>query len=137
MLAFEGKLTKDGSYWIVEIFGLELMTQGKSKEQAYKMAKSVVLDASGNSKLKVEIIKTGTVSFLLASQDTETLIPLLLKKQRQRAGLTVLQASKLLGSDSPNAYGVYEQGKARPTLEKLNQLLSAVNPDHQIVLKCA
>ncbi len=137
MLVFDGKLTKDGAFWLVEIPGLNLMTQGRTKAEAFRMAKSIVIDASGNSKLKIDLVNTGPDTFFVASKDMETLIPLLLKKQRQKAGLTVLQASNRLGSNSPNAYGVYEQGRAKPTLEKLNRLLSAVNPDHQIKLKCA
>ena len=137
MLAFDGQLIKDGEFWIVEIPTLNLMTQGRTKEEAYKMAKSVVLDASGSSKLKIDMTKTGTHTFSIFSEDFEILIPLLLKKQRQKAGLTVLQASNRMGSNSPNAYGVYEQGRAKPTLEKLNELLSAVNQGHQIKLKCA
>jgi len=137
MLVFEGKITKDGDQWLVEIPALNLMTQGRTKDEAFKMARAVIIDASGNPKLKIEVVKSRPDAFLAASENMETLIPLLLKKQRQKAGLTVLQASKRLGSNSPNAYGVYEQGRARPTLEKLNELLSAVNPEHGIKLKCA
>jgi hypothetical protein len=137
VLSFEGHITKDGEFWLVEIPGLNLMTQGRIKSEAYKMAKSIVIDASGNLKLKIKLIKTGLNTFSLFSEDLDTLIPLLLKKQRQKAGLTVLQASKQLGSNSPNAYGVYEQGKAKPTLKKLDELLSAVNPEHAVKLSCA
>ena len=137
MLVFDGTIYKDGKFWLAEIPGLDLMTQGHSKKEAYEMAKSVVIDASGNSELKVDLIKTDAYTFLICSNDMDTLIPLLLKKQRMKAGLTVLEASRRLGSNSPNAYGVYEQGRAKPTLEKLSSLLAAVNPEHNIVLKCA
>jgi hypothetical protein len=137
VIIFEGHIVKDGSYWLVEIPVLNLHTQGRTKEEAYKMAKSIVVDASGNRRLKLVIEKTGAKTFLVFSEDLTTLIPLLLKKQRQKAGLTVLQASQRLGSESPNTYGVYEQGRAKPTLEKLYQLLAAVNPEHEIRLKCA
>ena len=137
VLIFEGQIAKDGEFWLVEIPALNLFTQGRTKEEAFKMARGVVVDASGNSKLRISLTKTGRHSFSVSSDDMETLIPLLLKKQRQKAGLTVLEASHRLGSNSPNAYGVYEQGRARPTLEKLSVLLSAVNPAHQIKLKCA
>lgn len=137
MLLFEGRLSKEGKFWAVEIPGLHLMTQGRNKKEAYRMARSVVVDASGNTRLTVKLQKTGGDRFIILSDDLNTLIPLLLKKQRQRAGLTVLEASNRLGSHSPNAYGVYEQGRAKPTLEKLKKLLAAVNPEHQVRLKCA
>ncbi len=137
MLTFEGRIVKDGKFWLVEIPGLNLMTQGRSKSEAYKMARSVVIDASENRHLKLQLVKTRKDTFLLFSDDLDTLIPLLLKKQRQKANLTVAQAARRLGSDSPNAYGVYEYGRARPTLAKLEQLLCAVNPGHHVTLKCA
>src|SRR5690349_9138950 len=126
MLTFEGHIFKDGDYWLAEIPGLYLMTQGRTKKEAYKMAKSVVIDASGNSKLRLIMAKTSNGKFFILSDNLNTLIPLLLKKQRQKANLTVAQAAKRLGSNSPNAYGVYEYGKAKPTLVKLKELLTAV-----------
>ncbi len=137
MLAFDGHIYKDGKFWLVEIPGLNLMSQGRSRSEAYKMAKSVVIDASGNGRLKLHLVKSPGNGFLILSEDFDTLIPLLLKKQRQKANLTVAEAAKRLGSKSPNAYGVYEYGRAKPTLKKLEQLLSAVNPEHQVMLKCA
>jgi hypothetical protein len=137
MLVFEGHIIKDSGFYLVEIPALNLTTQGRTKSEAYKMAKAVVIDASGESKLKLDLTKIGPNHFLIYSNNLTVLIPLLLKKQRQKAGLTVLQASNRIGSNSPNAYGVYEQGRAKPTLEKLNELLSAINQEHQITLKCA
>ena len=137
MIVFEGHLYKEGKFWLVEIPALNLMTQSFTKSKAYKMAESLVRDASGQMKLKLNLIPMDGSVFLIQSNDLGALIPLLLKKQRQKAGLTVLEASKRLGSNSPNAYGVYEQGRARPTLAKLEELLGAVNPKHQVMLKCA
>ncbi|MFH1263539.1 MAG: helix-turn-helix transcriptional regulator [Pseudomonadota bacterium] len=137
MLTFEGQIIEDGRYWLVAIPALNLATQGRSKREAYRMARNVVIDASGNDRLEVTLMKGPGNTFLLTSSDLETLIPLLLKKQRQKAGLSVAQASRRLGSNSSNAYGVYEYGRARPTLRKLEQLLRAINPAHRVTLKCA
>jgi Helix-turn-helix. len=38
-----------------------------------------------------------------------------------------------LGQRSKNAYARYEQGRAMPTVEKLERLLEAVAPDRKIV----
>jgi hypothetical protein len=137
MLAFEGHIFRDGKFWLVEIPGLYLMTQGRTKTEAYKMARSVVVDASGKDDIKIKLVKGPSNTFLILSKDSDTLIPLLLKKQRQKANLTVAEASKRLGSDSSNAWGVYEYGRAKPTLKKLEQLLSAIDPDHYLTVKCA
>ena len=48
-------------------------------------------------------------------------------------GLTLAEAAERLGQRSKNAYARYEQGKTMPTVEKLEQLLTAIAPDQKIV----
>ena len=47
------------------------------------------------------------------------------------------QAADRLGQRSRNAYARYEQGKAMPSVEKLEQLLKAIAPDQRIVWRIA
>jgi transcriptional regulator with XRE-family HTH domain len=56
-----------------------------------------------------------------------------LRRQRERQGLTLAEAAERLGQRSRNAYARYEQGKAMPTVEKMEQLLKAIAPDQEIV----
>jgi len=84
MIVFEGHLYKEGKFWLVEIPALNLMTQAFTKRQAYKMAKSLIQDASGQTELKLNLIQMDDLAFLIQSDDLEALIPLLLKKQRQK-----------------------------------------------------
>lgn len=72
--------------------------------------------------------------FEVSSSQTRGLISLLLRRQRQRSGLSLAEAAERLGAKSRNAYARYEQGTAVPTLEKLNELLQAVSPDQDFVL---
>ena len=58
---------------------------------------------------------------------------LLLRRQRESRGLTLAEAAERLGQRSKNAYARYEQGKAMPTVEKLEELLQAIAPDQRIV----
>jgi transcriptional regulator with XRE-family HTH domain len=60
-------------------------------------------------------------------------LALLLRRQRERHGLTLAQAAERLGQRSKNAYARYEQGKSMPTVEKLEQLLQAIAPGQKIV----
>jgi transcriptional regulator with XRE-family HTH domain len=60
---------------------------------------------------------------------------LLLKRLRLKKGLSLLQVAEKLGIKSPNAYARYEQGVSVPTVEKLTQLLSAVSPGADFVLR--
>jgi predicted transcriptional regulator len=65
------------------------------------------------------------------------LIALLLRRQRERHGLTLNEAAERLGQRSRNAYARYEQGRAMPSVEKLEQLLKAIAPDQKIVWRIA
>lgn len=124
-----GHIEKSGKLWTVELPALHLFTQGTSKDDAYEMAVAVVEDIIGEPGFKCSLEKSGLYGFELSSNDDSRLLALLLRQQRLKSGLTVREASLRLGSNSPNAYGVYEQGRAKPTLEKLQKLLKAVDAD--------
>ncbi|HEX5045760.1 MAG TPA: helix-turn-helix transcriptional regulator [Gammaproteobacteria bacterium] len=71
----------------------------------------------------------------LASEDTRAMISLLLQRQRQKSGLSLAQVSERLGATSRNAYARYERGITVPSVEKLDQLLRAVAPNREIVVR--
>ena len=73
--------------------------------------------------------------FELGARDERTLVALLLRRQRQARGLSLAEVTRRLGLKSRNAYARYEQGKAVPTVEKLTELLRAVNPERELVLR--
>jgi transcriptional regulator with XRE-family HTH domain len=62
------------------------------------------------------------------------MISLLLRRQRQRSGLSLAEAAERLGARSRNAYARYESGASVPTIVKFEALLKAISPDHDIVL---
>jgi len=72
--------------------------------------------------------------FEVSATDTRGMISLLLRRQRERSGLSLAEAAERLGAKSRNAYARYERGTSVPTLEKLNELLHAVAPDQDFVL---
>ena len=49
--------------------------------------------------------------------------------------LTLSEAAERLGAKSRNAYARYEQGRCVPTVEKLDELLRAVAPNRDIVVR--
>jgi len=73
--------------------------------------------------------------FEISSGDTRAMIRLLLRRQRQKSGLSLAQAAERLGAKSRNAYARYEQGVSVPTVEKLDQLLRAIAPDRDFVIR--
>lgn len=49
----------------------------------------------------------------------------------------VREVSSRLNSASPNAFSVYERAKSAPTINKLEELFHAINPDSSLVLRIA
>ena len=134
-MKFEGSLVKEGKFWIVEIPGLDLMTQGTSRANALEMAKSVVEDVVGKPNFRVEVEALTKDRFSISSKDTTELVALMLQRQRAKHGLTLMQVAGRLGSKSPNTLGVYEQGKREPSLGQLERLLHAIDPKASLFLK--
>ena len=67
----------------------------------------------------------------------KTLIALLLRRQREKRGISLAEAAQLLEQKSRNAYARYEQGRTVPTVEKLEMLLKAIAPDQELVWRLA
>ena len=72
--------------------------------------------------------------FEVSSTDPRSLISLLLRRQRERSGLSLSEAAERLGAKSRNAYARYERGTSMPSLEKLTELYQAIAPGKDIVL---
>jgi hypothetical protein len=133
-MKLEGKIWKDGKFWVVEIPGLDLSTQGMTKKEAYMMAGSVVEDVIGKDgfKVKVEILLGNR--FTVSSDDATEMVALMLKRQRAKRGLSLMQVAKRMGSTSPNAFGAYEQGKREPSVSTLEKLVRILDPKASLTL---
>jgi ribosome-binding protein aMBF1 (putative translation factor) len=73
----------------------------------------------------------------LGSNNIKLLVALLLRRQREKRGITLAEAARRLDQKSRNAYARYEQGRAVPTVEKLEELLKAIAPDEDFVWRMA
>lgn len=124
-MILEATFIKSGRWWAVEIPALEAFTQARTKSEALTMAASVVDDLAGRSLGTSAQFESGRI--LIQSEDAAGLIALVLRQKRSRAGLTLQQMAKRLGSTSPNAYARYEQGQAMPSVAILDRLLRAVD----------
>ena len=136
-MRFEGRIKKDDRHWVVEIPAFDAVTQGRTKREAFAMAEDLIetmVDARG---FKVTAYPLGGETFEIEANRLGTLLALLLRRQRERQGLTLSEAAERLGQSSRNAYARYEQGRAMPSVEKLEQLLKAIAPDQRIVWRIA
>ena len=134
-MEFEGQVWKDGKFWLIEVPALNVMTQGMTKKEALYMVQDAVLgliecyfksEMSQDFSLTVRDYGEGLIG--IAANDTKLLLALSLRRQREKSGSTVREASERLGSKSPNAYAQYEKGRTSISLDKYEALLMAANP---------
>ena len=133
-MRFSGKVYKDGKYWLAEIPILDLMTQGRTKKEAYEMVVDMVETMINKEGFSIELYKGKKDTFEVGSSEPKHMISLLLQRKREISGLSLAQVSNRLGTKSRNAYARYEQGRSVPSVEKLNELLHAVCPETDIVI---
>jgi len=134
-MKIEGKLVRSGKWWAVEIPLLLIYTQGKTKKDAYLMAADAVEAIVDEKSFKVKVSEGPDNTFSIGSSNDSFLMALALKQQRAEHHLSVRDIAKRLGSNSPSAYSRYEQGKIKPSLDKFTQLLKAIDPSLEPILK--
>jgi predicted transcriptional regulator len=132
-MRFPGTIKKDGKFWLVEIPAFDAVTQGRTKREAFEMAEDLIETMAGVRGFRATVYPTGGETFEIGANRVGVLLALLLRRQRERQGLTLAEAAERLGQRSRNAYARYEQGRAMPTVEKLEQLLKAIAPGQTIV----
>ncbi len=71
----------------------------------------------------------------ITSNNNKLLLALSLRRQREKSGSTVREASERLQSKSPNSYAQYEKGKTRISLDQYEKLLYAANPYQHRLLR--
>lgn len=136
-MVFQGRLVRTDNWWVAEIPAFDAATQGRTRKEALAMVEDWFRSIVGRRGFSVRVRITGKDVFHVGSEDTRTMISLLLRRQRLRSGLTLAQVAARLDAKSRNAYARYEQGLTAPTLEKFVELLRVVAPDRDlVVLEC-
>lgn len=136
-MELEGKIWKNKKHWLIEVSSLNLMTQGRSKKEALAMVTDAIKEyiayyfelSTKNIEIMVHDYKKGTIG--ITSNDSKILLALSLRRQREKSGSTIREASQRMGSNSPNAYAQYERGRTRISLDQYEKLLYAANPIKQ------
>lgn len=129
-----GQVFKSSKFWAIEVPILGVVTQGRTKKEAFEMISDAIETLVNKKGFKMEVFPGKDSYFEVGSSDVATLTAFLLRRQRMKHGLTLLEVTERLGAKSHNTYARYEQGKSVPTIEKFNELLSAVSPDRDFVL---
>lgn len=112
-MKIEGTVYKSGKFWLSEIPILDLMSQGKTKKEAIEMISDAITQLVHSKGFKVQFeFNSKKKEFLITSNSTDKVISLILKRQREKSGLTISDVTSKLGFSSRNAYARYESSKA-------------------------
>ena len=136
-MKFQGKVVKNGKFWLADIPFLELMTQGRTKKELLLMVEDLFVTLAGKKGFEVNVKCTKDGIIEIGSNDNKVMVGLLLKRKRQLNNLTIKQVAERMGSTSKNAYARYEQGKTLPSIDKLQDLLNATGPFSDLVISQA
>jgi predicted RNase H-like HicB family nuclease len=134
-MRFEGKLLRDGRFWLAEIPLLDAMTQGRTRTEALKMIGDWLETMVNRPTFRAEVYPRGKSEFEVSGNDVPAMTALLLRRRREASGASLRDVASRLGSSSRNAYARYERGDVVPTVEKLDALLKATSPNADFVIR--
>ena len=135
-MKIEGRITKSGRWWAVEVPLLLIHTQGRTKIDAYAMVKDAIELLIDEKGFAVDVIKGNEKDVIcISSNNDRALMAFALKQQRAEHSLSVRDVAANLGSKSPTSYSRYESGRVGLTRDKFCQLLSAIDPGLEPILK--
>jgi hypothetical protein len=134
-MRFEGRLIRDGRWWLAEIPLLDAMTQGRTRTEALEMIGDWLETMVNRKGFRATVHARGRTEFEVAGSDAAAMTALLLRRRREASGASLRDIATRLGSASRNAYARYERGDAVPTVEKLDALLKATSPEGDFVIR--
>ena len=108
-MRFSGRVFKVKNHWAIEVPILGITTQGRTKKDAFDMIKDAIESLVGRDGFAISVHAGTKDYFEVGSNDLATFGAFLLKRMRQKHGLTLHEVSHRMGSNSPNAYARYEQ----------------------------
>jgi len=113
-------------FHFVEVEELDVTTQSSSMKDGPKMAIDAIETLFEGEDF--DIVFDGfdpdeDGAFYLVSHNPGPILGRLLKNIRVENGLTISDVAREMGSNSPNSYAQYEQGKSFPSVGKLEQMI--------------
>ena len=145
-MRFAGQVFKSGKYWAIEVPILSVVTQGRTKREAFEMIADAIETLVNKPGFKVQVFPGKGEYFEVGASDEAALTAFLLRRARIKSGLTLAEVARRLGSTSLNTYARYDQGRSVPTVPKLSELLCALEStkdwlfrrmaDHNVIASC-
>jgi len=129
-----GRVWKEGRHWLAEVPLLDALTQGRTRAEALRMLVDLVGTMADKGGFSAQVFPGDGGELELGTPDVATLVAVMLRRQREKHGLSLSEVALRLGARSKTAYARYEQGRSVPSVEKLFELLAAVSPSRDFVL---
>jgi len=136
-MRFEGRVRRDGRWWLAEVPMLEAMTQGRTRKEALAMIGDWLETMVDRKGFQAQVYPLSPTTFEIAGSNAAAMTALLLRRRREASGTSLRDMATRLGSSSRNAYARYERGDAVPTVEKLDALLKATSPGGDFVIRAS
>ena len=133
-MRFEGKVTRDGRFWLAEIPLLDALTQGRTRKEAFEMIADWLETMVNRPGFRAQVHPRSGNEFEVSGDDAAAMTALLLRRLRQASGASLAEMASRLGATSRNAYARYERGDAVPSVEKLDALVKAASPGEELVI---
>lgn len=134
-MRFEGRVVREGRFWLAEVPLLDAITQGKTRSEALEMIADWVETMINRRGFHAQVHPRGKHEFEISGSDVAALTALLLRRRREASGASLRDVAERLGATSRNAYARYERGDVVPTVEKLDALLKATMPEGDFVIR--
>lgn len=122
---------------MVNIPAVDYATQGRTKREAYGMAKDLLetLADSAGFKINVTIESVTGDEFYATGDDSRAFTAMTLRYWRIAHKMMLREAAERLGAKSVSAYARYEQGKSDPALTMMDKLISAAGGADSLAVK--
>jgi len=134
-MRFEGKVVREGRFWLAEIPLLDATTQGHTRKEALAMIADWLETMVNRDGFEARVHPRGRDEFEVSGTDAAGMTALLLRRRREASGASLRDVASRLGETSRNAYARYERGEAVPTVDKLDALLKAASPGNDFVIR--
>ena len=127
--------SKKSGIWLAEFALLDLVTQARTKKDLSNMIIDAIKMLVDDKKFYVQVSLHKDIVYLDA-KDQKKLVALILKRQRNKNGMSIEEVSAQLHTKSTSEYLKYESGKSSLDFENFEKLLTAIDPSLQPVISC-
>jgi transcriptional regulator with XRE-family HTH domain len=133
-----GEISKEGSLFAAALEPLGIYAQGRSRSAALAALAAAVTEQVAEqgplAGFRVDVTDDGESTIYVVPSDPSRLLALLLRRARGESGMSLADVAKATGAKSRNDWAQYEQGRAAPSIAKLQELLAAVAPDLTVAI---